>query len=50
MMETLYELRTADGFCRLFDFFADANSEMHALISQGVFKEGDLYITRVVTE
>ena len=50
MMETLFELRAQNGFCRVFDFFADAQSEMNTLIMQGVFGDGDLYISHVVTE
>ena len=50
MMETLYELRSKNGFCRIFDFFADAQNEMDSLVMHGVFADGDLYITRVVTE
>ena len=50
MMETLYELRTDSGFCRLFDFFEEANAKMAELIESGRFRKNDLYITRVVTE
>ena len=50
MMETLYELRAESGFCRVFDFFADAKAVMSDLIMRGVFADGELYITRIVTE
>ena len=50
MMETLFELRSANGFCRLFDFFEDANRAMLLLIAEGKFKANDLFIDRVVTE
>ena len=50
MMEMLYELRSDSGFCRLFDFFADASRAMAELILSGKFKDDELYITRVVTE
>ena len=49
-MEMLYELKTKSGFCRVFDFFADAKFAMDALIRQGVFAEDELYINTVVTE
>lgn len=50
MMETLYELRSDTGFCRLFDFFADAKEELERLVKRGKFTKDDLYIARVVTE
>ena len=51
MMETLFELRaTTSDFCRLFDFFEDANEAMAELIGMGKFLNGELYISRVVTE
>ena len=51
MMETLFELKaTTSNFCRLFDFFEDANTAMAELIAKGKFLNGELYINRVVTE
>ena len=50
MMETLFELRSDSGFCRVFDFFADASTAMAELIMRGKFHADELYITRVVTE
>ena len=50
MMETLFELRTQSGFCRVFDFFDEADTERVRLIGEGVYRESDLFITRVVTE
>ena len=50
MMETLFELRTDSGFCRVFDFFEEAKELMAELIESGRFRKSDLYITRVVTE
>lgn len=49
-METLFELRSTSGFCRLFDFFDEANTAMAELIKDGKFRQDDLYINRVVTE
>ena len=51
MMETLFELRsTISDFCRLFDFFEDANTARAELVSKGKFLDTELYIRRVVTE
>ena len=50
MMEMLYELRNHSGFCRVFDFYADAKIELESLIRCGMFEDGDLYINTVVTE
>ena len=51
MMETLFELRaTTSDFCRVFDFFEDANKAMSDLVAMGRFLNGELYISRVVTE
>lgn len=50
MMETLFELRSTSGFCRLFDFFDEANTAMAELIQKGKFRHDELYISRVVTE
>ena len=50
MMETIFELRSDSGFCRLFDFFDEAKDEMARLITRGKFKANELYITRIVTE
>ena len=50
MMETLFELRTRGGFCRLFDFFEDADIERTRLIGEGIYRESELFITRVITE
>ena len=50
MMEMLYELRSTSGFCRLFDFFEEANTAMAELIAKGTFRHDELYINRVVTE
>lgn len=50
MMETLFELRSDTGLCRLFDFFFEANEAMRELIEGGRFSAEQLYITRVVTE
>ena len=49
-METLFELRADNGFCRVFDFFADASNAMSDLIMRGIFARGELYITRIVSE
>ena len=50
-MEMLYELRsTTSDFCRLFDFFEDANTAKAELVATGKFLSGELYINRVVTE
>ena len=50
IMETLFELRADNGFCRVFDFFADASNAMSDLIMRGIFARGELYITRIVSE
>ena len=50
MMETLFELRSVSGLCRLFDFFHDAQKAMTDLIDSGTYKADELFITRVVTE
>ena len=50
MMETLYELRSTSGFCRLFDFFEEASTAMAELIQKGTFRYDELFISRVVTE
>ena len=51
MMEFLYELRSfKSDFCRLFDFFEDANTAKAELIEQGKFPFDDLYIANVVSE
>ena len=50
MMETLFELRSESGFCSLFDFFDEASTRMAELIASGKFRNGELYITRIVTE
>lgn len=50
MMETLFELRAKNGFCRLFDFFEEAFYEKLSLIAKGEFTADDLFINRVVTE
>lgn len=50
MMETLFELRSDTGYCSLFDFFEEASTRMNELIASGKFRNGDLYITRIVTE
>ena len=50
MMETMFELRSDNGLCRLFDFFADAMDAMKVLVGCGDYREDELYITRVVTE
>ena len=50
-MEMLYELRsTTCNFCRLFDFFEEANTAMKELLNSGKFSRDELYINRVVTE
>lgn len=50
MMETIFELRTENGFCRLFDFFDDAQFEKLDLVRKGIFTDDELFITRIVTE
>ena len=50
MMETLFELRSTSGFCRLFDFFDEANTALAELVKIGRFRPDELYISRVVTE
>lgn len=50
MMETLFELRSISGYCRLFDFYDEADMARDELVRAGRFAYGDLFITRVVTE
>lgn len=50
MMETLFELRSNSGYCRLFDFFDEAKAAMAELIAYGKFRDNELFIARVVTE
>ena len=50
MMEMLYELRSTSGFCRLFDFFEEANTALAEMVASGKYRNDELYISRVVTE